>query len=55
MATLPIEGRWSLKSLGDDDAAAALAFLRRDALINVYLISRLLEEPPKTSTRLDLV
>jgi len=44
MATLPIEGRWSLKPLGDDDAAAALAFLRRDPLINVYLISRLLEE-----------
>ena len=39
MVTLPAEGRWSLRSLSDDDA-----FLRRDPLINVYLISRLLEE-----------
>ena len=52
MATLPIEGRWSLKSLGDDDAAAALAFLRRDALINVYLISRLLEERNTAATQM---
>ena len=44
MATLPVEGRWSIKSLSDDDIAAALAFLRRDPLINVYLISRILEE-----------
>jgi len=42
LAVLPAEGRWSIKSLSDDDVAAALAFLRRDALINVYLISRLL-------------
>jgi len=44
MVTLPAEGRWSLRSLSDDDAGPALAFLRRDPLINVYLISRLLEE-----------
>lgn len=44
MATLPAEGRWSIKAVGDDDVAAALSFLRRDPLINVYLISRLLEE-----------
>jgi predicted GNAT family acetyltransferase len=44
MVTLPAEGRWSLRSLSDDDAGSALAFLRRDPLINVYLISRLLEE-----------
>jgi len=52
MATLPAEGRWSLKSLGDDDAAAALAFLRRDPLINVYLISRLLEERNISATQM---
>ena len=52
MATLPAEGRWSLKSLGDDDAAAALAFLRRDPLINVYLISRLLEERNASATQM---
>lgn len=44
MATLPAEGRWSVRALSDDDAEAALAFLRRDPLINVYLISRILEE-----------
>ena len=44
MVTLPVEGRWSIQSLADDDVAAALSFLRRDPLINVYLISRLLEE-----------
>ncbi|HEY8130546.1 MAG TPA: GNAT family N-acetyltransferase [Thermoanaerobaculia bacterium] len=44
MVTLPAEGRWSLRSLSDDDAGPALAFLRHDPLINVYLISRLLEE-----------
>ena len=44
MATLPAEGRWSVKSLTDSDAPAALRFLERDPLINVYLISRLLED-----------
>jgi branched-chain amino acid transport system permease protein len=39
MATLPAEGRWSIKSISDDDIGRALAFLRRDPLINVYLIS----------------
>lgn len=44
MATLPAEGRWSIKAVSDDDAPAVLAFLRRDPLINVYLMSRLIEE-----------
>jgi len=44
MATLPVEGRWSLRALSDDDVKGALEFLRRDPLINVYLISRLMEE-----------
>ena len=44
MVTLPAEGRWSIRSLSDDDAGPALDFLRRDPLTNVYLISRLLEE-----------
>lgn len=52
MAVLPAEGRWSIKSLSDDDVAAALAFLRRDALINVYLISRLLEEKSAAATQI---
>jgi hypothetical protein len=44
MATLPAEGRWSLRLLSEDDLKGALEFLQRDPLINVYLISRLLEE-----------
>ena len=44
MVTLPAEGRWSIKSLTDGDIPAALGFLERDPLINVYLISRLLED-----------
>lgn len=44
MATLPIEGRWSLRLLAEEDFEATLAFLRREPLINVYLISRLLDE-----------
>jgi predicted GNAT family acetyltransferase len=44
MATLPAEGRWSLRLLIDDDFKDVLEFLQRDPLINVYLISRLLEE-----------
>jgi uncharacterized protein len=44
MATLPVEGRWSLRLLSDDDFKGALEFLQRDPLINVYLISRLLDE-----------
>src|SRR5260370_11743014 len=44
MVTLPAEGRWSIRSLSADDARPVLAFPRRDPLINVYLIARLLEE-----------
>ncbi len=44
MATLPVEGRWSVRLLGEDDFKDALEFLQRDPLIHVYLISRLLEE-----------
>ena len=44
MATLPAEGRWSIKPVADDDVTSALSFLRRDPLINVYLISRIIEE-----------
>jgi predicted GNAT family acetyltransferase len=52
MVTFPIEGRWSVKALIDDDVASALEFLRRDPLINVYLISRLLEERSVSSTQM---
>ena len=52
MVSLPVESRWSIKSLSDDDAGSALAFLRRDPLINVYLISRLLEERFASATQM---
>src|SRR5204863_2888996 len=52
MATLPAEGRWSIKSLTDSDVPAALAFLERDPLINVYLISRLLEDRSASATQM---
>jgi uncharacterized protein len=44
MATLPAEGRWSVRTLSEEGVQPALDFLRRDPLINVYLIARLLEE-----------
>lgn len=52
MATLPLEGLWSVKPIGDDDVKFALAFLHRDPLINVYLISRLLEERTASATQM---
>src|SRR5688572_17116096 len=52
MVTFPIEGRWSVKALGEEDTADALEFLRRDPLINVYLISRLLEERSVSATQM---
>lgn len=51
MVALPAEGRWSIRLLHDDVVAEALAFLRRDPLINVYLISRLIEEKSAAATQ----
>jgi uncharacterized protein len=55
MATLPAEGRWSLRLLSEDDFKDALEFLRRDPLINVYLISRLLEERTLAASQIAVV
>jgi uncharacterized protein len=55
MATLPAEGRWSLRLLSDDDFKGALEFLQRDPLINVYLISRLLEERTLAASQIAVV
>jgi predicted GNAT family acetyltransferase len=55
MATLPAEGRWSLRLLSDDDFRGALEFLQRDPLINVYLISRLLEERTLAGSQIAIV
>jgi predicted GNAT family acetyltransferase len=55
MAILPAEGRWSLRLLSDDDFRGALEFLQRDPLINVYLISRLLEERTLAGSQIAVV
>lgn len=55
MATLPAEGRWSLRLLSDDDFRGALEFLQRDPLINVYLIARLLEERTLAGSQIAVV
>lgn len=52
MVTMPAEGRWSIRALTDGDVKDALAFLRRDPLVNIYLISRLLEERAAASTQI---
>lgn len=44
MVSIPIEGRWSVRVLGEADVDHALRFLRRAPLINVFLIARLLED-----------
>jgi predicted GNAT family acetyltransferase len=55
MATLPAEGRWSLRLLSEDEFRGALEFLQRDPLINVYLISRLLEERTLAGSQIAVV
>lgn len=55
MATLPAEGRWSLRLLSEDDFKGALEFLQRDRLINVYLIARLLEERTLAASQIAVV
>ena len=55
MATLPAEGRWSLRTVSEDDVKGALEFLQRDPLINVYLIARLIEERSVAATQIVVV
>lgn len=55
MASLPAEGRWSLRLLSEDDFKGAQEFLQRDPLLNVYLISRLLEERSLASSQIVVV
>ena len=55
MATLPAEGRWSLRLLSEDDFKDVLEFLQRDPLINVYLVSRLLEERMLAASQIAVV
>jgi hypothetical protein len=50
-----MEGRWSLRLLSEDDFKGALEFLQRDPLINVYLVSRLLEERSLAASQVAVV
>lgn len=55
MVSLLVEGRWSLRALAEEDVRQAIAFLQRDPMINVYLISRLIEERSAAATQVYLV
>ncbi|GAC1428562.1 MAG: hypothetical protein NVSMB68_00620 [Thermoanaerobaculia bacterium] len=55
MVSLLAEGRWSLRALGEEDVRNAIVFLQRDPMINVYLISRLLEERSAAATQIYVV
>ena len=55
MVSLLVEGRWSLRALGEEDVRGAIAFLQRDPMMNVYLISRLLEERSAAATQIYIV
>jgi predicted GNAT family acetyltransferase len=55
MVSLLVEGRWSLRALSEEDIRNAIAFLQRDPMINVYLISRLLEERSAAATQIYVV
>ena len=55
MATLPADGHWSLRMLSEDEFKDALEFLQRDPLVNVYLISRLVEERAVAATQMIIV
>lgn len=55
MVTVPVEGAWSLRSLGDSDVREVLAFLNREPLINIYLLSRLLDDPIVATSQMVVV
>jgi predicted GNAT family acetyltransferase len=44
LVAIPSDGKWSLRPLSENDGAEALRFLRRDPLLNVFLIARILED-----------
>jgi predicted GNAT family acetyltransferase len=55
MVTLPAEGRWSLRSVADDDVREVIEFLAREPLVNVYLLSRLEEERTAAVTQMFVI
>jgi predicted GNAT family acetyltransferase len=55
MVTLPAEGRWSLRSVADDDVREVIGFLAREPMVNVYLLSRLEEERTAAATQMFVI
>lgn len=55
MVTLPAEGRWSLRSVADDDVREVIEFLVREPMVNVYLLSRLEEERTAAATQMFVI
>jgi predicted GNAT family acetyltransferase len=43
VVAIPVEGLWSIRPLGDEDNDRALAFLGAEPLLNVFLISKILD------------
>ena len=52
MVTLPVEGRWSLRPIADEEVRSVVRFLEADAMTNVYLLSRLEEERTAAATQI---
>lgn len=44
MVAIPAEGRWTVRTLADGERDWITSFLEREPLLNVYLISRILDE-----------
>ena len=50
MVAIPSERRWNIRALSGRDTRAALEFLNGRPLLNIYLISRILDEGLSSST-----
>ncbi|HVT03966.1 MAG TPA: GNAT family N-acetyltransferase [Thermoanaerobaculia bacterium] len=44
MVSLPIDDQWAVRSLSENDRPSIFAFLEREPLLNIYLLSRLMDE-----------
>jgi predicted GNAT family acetyltransferase len=52
VVTVPVEGRWSLRAVTDNEVREVTAYLNREPLVNVYLLSRLEEESHAAATQM---
>lgn len=44
MVSLPIDDQWSIRSLSGSDRSSVFAFLEREPVLNIYLLSRLMDD-----------